>query len=488
MQHTMQPLALESLAAQSPWRQDPGRLPSLPSNCLPRHLGKLIAANLASGNGGGWHQVVSGPRRAGKTTLLYQVIHEMMEAGVSPKRIHYATMDHAPLKGQSLLDIIGVLTHESGATPEEPAFLFLDEIAYAEDWDIALKNSYDLPHMYPAKIVAASSSALHLKQGHMESGAGRWEQFYLMPMSFAEHLTLGGIASPELPQGVPLAEKLDFFAEGQEPDQSIQKALAVFVLAGGMPLEIDRSDLASVESRHGEIQNTLRVLSEKIVYQDITSVSGVRDPVKLADLLQLLADRPSGVMSKRNITSTLATSENTVNSYMSHLENSLVVFTLQQYAANLKRATRKPKKASFWDVAMPAALRNRTSREILRTEQYGWSLENIAAAALNELVLQAISGAQVHHWRQDDNYEVDLVFTEAGSEPLALEIAGSFTHSTRGLNEFLAKHPNFAGRAYLVAPDAPVSHRKPVGTLPLGEFLLAANSRTNEMLRRRFAG
>lgn len=193
-------------------------------------------------------------------------------------------------------------------------------------------------------------------------------------------------------------------------------------------------------------------------------------------------------MSKRNITSTLATSENTVNSYMSHLENSLVVFTLQQYATNLKRTTRKPKKAFFWDVAMPAALRNRTSQEILRTEQYGWSLENIAAAALNELVLHAISGAQVHHWRQDDNYEVDLVFTEAGGEPLALEIAGSFTHSTRGLKEFLAQHPNFSGRAYLVAPDAPVSHRKPVGTLPLGEFLLAANSRTNEMLHRRFAG
>jgi predicted AAA+ superfamily ATPase len=46
--------------------------------------------------------VLTGIRRVGKTTIQYQMIEQLLEKGVSPKKIVYISMDHPMLKLRSI--------------------------------------------------------------------------------------------------------------------------------------------------------------------------------------------------------------------------------------------------------------------------------------------------------------------------------------------------------------------------------------------------
>ena len=75
------------------------------------------------------------------------------------------------------------------------------------------------------------------------------------------------------------------------------------------------------------------------------------------------------------------------------------------------------------------------------------------------------------------------------TEPLAFEIASSPSHSRAGLRALVEHHPRFEGRAYLAAPQAPVTHPEStdsgVGSLPLDDLLLAIGTQTRQALSAR---
>ena len=114
--------------------------------------------------------------------------------------------------------------------------------------------------------------------------------------------------------------------------------------------------------------------------------------------------------------------------------------------------------------------------------EMGVLLENLAAASLHTLALH--EGVRLHHWREGKD-EVDLVLDHP-TRPLAFEIGSSARHSARGLFALQHRHRRFAGRCYLVAPDAPV--RRPgesthgVGSIPLDRFLVAVGRQAEEAL------
>jgi len=118
----------------------------------------------------------------------------------------------------------------------------------------------------------------------------------------------------------------------------------------------------------------------------------------------------------------------------------------------------------------------------------GLLLENLAAASLHTLALH--EGTPLHHWRESRD-EVDLIH-EHPTEPLAFEIGSSARHSTKGLVALQQRHARFAGRCYLVAPDAPT--RRPaesgdgVGSLPLDQFLVAVGRQAERALNLTLTG
>ncbi|KRF39113.1 ATP-binding protein [Paenibacillus sp. Soil787] len=130
--------------------------------------------------------ILSGPRRVGKTTILYQMIEQELNE-VPPKAILYVSFDHPILK---LVDIGKILEifQNNIAHDQTALFLFFDEIQYASDWDLWLKTLYDSQPSY--KIMATGSASPVLAAKATESGVGRWTLIRIPTLSFYEYIEI----------------------------------------------------------------------------------------------------------------------------------------------------------------------------------------------------------------------------------------------------------------------------------------------------------
>ena len=134
--------------------------------------------------------MILGPRRVGKTTVLYQTVRHLIGSGIAPGRIWWLRMDHPLLLEASLGDLARGMLRGSGADEDNPLFLMLDEVVYAANWDLWLKTFYD--EDWPVRIAATSSGTAGLRKQRRESGVGRWEEHHLMPCQLDEFLGLLG--------------------------------------------------------------------------------------------------------------------------------------------------------------------------------------------------------------------------------------------------------------------------------------------------------
>ncbi|MFZ0932074.1 MAG: AAA family ATPase, partial [Syntrophobacteraceae bacterium] len=84
-----------------------------------------------------------------------------------------------------------------------PVYILFDEIQYLRDWEIHLKALVDT--FREIKFIVSGSAAAALKLKSRESGAGRFTDFLLPPLTFYEYLALLDkldimIAPPEVPR------------------------------------------------------------------------------------------------------------------------------------------------------------------------------------------------------------------------------------------------------------------------------------------------
>ena len=131
--------------------------------------------------------VLLGPRRVGKTILIRHLIADLLNRGVSSQRVAYVEMDHPLLHGQSLADLV---RHVEDIAPggEGVRYLFFDEVQSHKDWEKHLKPLVD--HRPDLRILVSGSAAAALKRQSTESGAGRFTDFLLPPLTFSEYLQL----------------------------------------------------------------------------------------------------------------------------------------------------------------------------------------------------------------------------------------------------------------------------------------------------------
>ena len=395
--------------------------------------------------------MILGPRRVGKTTVLYQTVRHLIDRGTTPGSIWWLRMDHPLLLEASLGDLVKGVLGTSGATDDDPLFLMLDEIVYAKNWDLWLKTFYD--EGWPVRIAATSSGTTALRRQRRESGVGRWEEHHLMPCRLDEFLDL--IGSPQEPTthdtlGTALAE-----IETRDHTDRVLQGLRMDLLFVGGFLELllrpvgEASD-NDVENLRLHVLESQRVLRsdavERAVYKDIPQTSGVENPLMLERLLYVLAGQVTGILSPTNIGQQLGIAQPTFDRYLSYLEQAYMVFTLTNYSASEAGVQRRGRKLYFVDSAVRNAALHRGLAPLNDPVEQGTLLENLVAATVNTLAAHA--GVRLHHWR-DGNHEVDLIYDDP-HQPLAFEIASSPNHNLRGLEALLERHPRFHGHSYLV--------------------------------------
>ncbi|NOY64224.1 MAG: AAA family ATPase, partial [Nitrospirae bacterium] len=160
--------------------------------------------------------IFTGLRRVGKTTLMYQVINELLGSGIPPYNILYFTFDEIRY---DLSEIIR--TYEAEVLKEDiknkKIYIFLDEIQKLNDWQSKIKLLYDLnPGI---KLFLSGSAQISMWRGTRESLAGRFFDFEIKTLDFDEYLEF---------KGVEIDRKRDRLFE-----REIKRHLSDFIMRGG---------------------------------------------------------------------------------------------------------------------------------------------------------------------------------------------------------------------------------------------------------------
>lgn len=128
---------------------------------------------------------VVGPRRAGKTYFLYQLIRQLLEKGTSREEILFLDFEDYRLKDFEAADIDSLLTAFNRLTGRAPKYLFFDEIQHLPDWSRVLRTLHN--RRKHVLVVTGSNSSLLSAEVATEL-RGRYEDVLLLPFSFREYL------------------------------------------------------------------------------------------------------------------------------------------------------------------------------------------------------------------------------------------------------------------------------------------------------------
>ena len=144
---------------------------------VPLNLGKILT--------------IIGPRRAGKTYYLYQLIAELEDSGIKRKQILYLNFEDERLNFSNNYDLIIETYLELYPDLKlDDLYIFYDEIQEIPNWEKYIRRIYDT---MTKKIVLTGSNAKMLSKDIATSLRGRSISYEIMPLSFSEYLLFNQI-------------------------------------------------------------------------------------------------------------------------------------------------------------------------------------------------------------------------------------------------------------------------------------------------------
>ena len=198
--------------------------------------------------------VLYGLRRAGKTTLMFQVIDELLKRkGLTPFQILYFSFDEHKNDLDELLKKYQTEVLGERLSDGKKVYLFLDEIQKLEDWPNKVKIIYDLnPGL---KIFLSGSAALNIAKGDKESLAGRSFEYLVEPLDFDEYLEFLEISIDRRREKVFETE--------------LKSSLKDFILSGGFIEALKLDDIRRAKYFRES-------LLERVLYRDLPESFPIR--------------------------------------------------------------------------------------------------------------------------------------------------------------------------------------------------------------------
>ena len=298
------------LALDNPWweQADPS---ALPTANLPKRVYFAAFCHLALNYKIKRAAVLLGPRRVGKTVMVRQLVEKALESGIVGQNILYASID-TPL--YSNLPLSFFVDAVPAAGRGDQCLIMFDEIQYLRDWQIHLK---DLVDSYPnVKFVASGSAAAALKVRSQESGAGRFSDFILPPLTFSEYVEFSG--NDEIISG-PYGRGL--FSCSDIP--RLNKLFIAYLNYGGYPEAVFNEEVRRNPDRF--IRSDI---VEKVLLNDLPSLYGISNIQELKKLFMFLAYNAGQEVSYEGISQESGISNAMVKKYIEYLESAFLVIKL----------------------------------------------------------------------------------------------------------------------------------------------------------------
>ena len=236
--------------------------------------------------------ILSGARRVGKTTIMYQQIETLLNENVNPKNILYISFDNPLLKFCTINEIIENYLTNVLYDEKEDIYLFFDEIQYARDWDNWLKVFYDTKPDW--RIVATGSASPVINKGAAESGTGRWITITVPTLSFYEYLELTGV-NINIPENIKISELYNInqkeFNNIINLSEPLQKHFNRYITVGGFPeLVLSNDDIYSQKILRDDIV-------DKVLKRDIPALFNIRNISILEKVFLYLCFNSSNIIN-----------------------------------------------------------------------------------------------------------------------------------------------------------------------------------------------
>jgi hypothetical protein len=138
-------------------------------------------------------KVAIGMRRVGKTYLIYQTIHKLLEKKVPLKSILYLNFEDdrlLPMKHKEMGTLIDAFFTLYPENHSRKCYLFLDEVQNVEGWPLVIRRFFDSKNV---QIYLTGSSAKLLSKEISTSLRGRSISVDVWPFSFFEFLYSHGV-------------------------------------------------------------------------------------------------------------------------------------------------------------------------------------------------------------------------------------------------------------------------------------------------------
>lgn len=295
--------------------------------------------------------VLTGARRVGKTTILYQMIEELLNRGVSAQKILFISLDHPMLKLAGINEVLDCYHENVNASKD--AYYFFDEIQYATDWDKWLKTIYDTQP--ETKVVSTGSASPVLARGSKESGVGRWTVIQVPTLSFYEYCSLIGVGDLDLD---PALKPTQLLRLSQHERTQIMNKLAPiqdhfnrYLQVGGFP------ELALAKDDSFAEQIMREDVVDKVLKRDLPSLYNIRNATELERIFLYLCNVSSDIVAIDAMTKELnGVSRQTVQNYIEYLESANLIYTSYPVSMGGKQVLKAKPKIYIADAAIRNAV------------------------------------------------------------------------------------------------------------------------------------
>ena len=343
---------------------------------------------------------ITGLRRVGKTILMRQMISDLFRKE-NPKNIFYFLFDDILSQNPEVLEDV-IRYYLNTVAGKGRKYIFLDEIQKVPYWRDVLKRFYDTRE--DIKFIISGSSSLQIKKSK-ESLAGRIFDFYMPVLSFKEFLELKGITTENM--GFNFRKMEGFYERNIHKKEMFESLLEEYIFKGAFP-ELVREEEEEIIRNY--IKNSV---IEKIVFEDIPSVFGVKRRDVLSSVLEYSSRETANLLDIKNLSSVLGVNYHTLKSHIFYLQNSFVIDILYNYSKSISKQLRKNKKLHIVHPSVGISVLG-YSRDSLGGEMLGRFVETMVFQHMKNL------SKRIFFWRTPQKDEVDVVVEDG--KPIPIEV------------------------------------------------------------------
>ncbi len=370
--------------------------------------------------------VVTGPRQSGKTTLLRSLFKG---------RYGYISLETPDVQLAAASDPRGFLA-------AYPPPVILDEIQYAPDLLMYIKERIDQDRHTPGQYLITGSQNIVLAERVTESLAGRAAMLRLLPLTFRE--MLGRMRAPLCWERSPGGRV-------RTPAKSLTALSGARLwksfLRGNFP------ELAASPKRDSALWHASYI--QTYLERDVRSIRQVGDLTLFQGLLRMLAARSGQLLNLADLGRDLGTSLNTIKAWLSVLEATYQVLVVRPYHANVGKRLVKIPKVYFTDVGTLCHLSGLADPSHAASgPMAGAIFETAVLSELFKTLLHRGENPQIFFWRTTQGSEVDFVVEWRGLlVPIEVKLSGTPNPGmAKGIAAFREDLGDRAAHGYVVHP------------------------------------